>query len=139
LRSTDILVEWSKSNCDERGLKTTLLQGGLSPFAVTAIFPQDENFINLLSLPKKYPGQIVPFNSWALEVVFGYLFTQHLLISYYHEAYTDTTKLCIIPSVLIQLRKSPERRIYPGSFLRNLVEYLRDLNQSSRRRLIIAP
>jgi hypothetical protein len=127
LRSTDILVEWSKSNCDERGLKATLLQGGLSPFEVTAIVPQDENFINLLSLSKKYLGQIVHFSSWALEVVFGYLFPQHPLTSYHHEAYTDTTKLCIIASVLIQLRKSPERRIYPGSFLRNLTEYFEGL------------
>ena len=127
LRSTDILVEWSKSNCDERGLKATLLQGGLSPSEVMAIVPQGENFINLLSISKKYLAQIVHFSSWALEVVFGYLFPQHPFTSYHHEAYTNTTKLCLIASVLIQLRKSAERRIYPGRFLRNLTEFFEGL------------
>ena len=127
LRSTDILVEWSQNNCDEGGLKATLLQGGLSPSEVMAIVPQGENFINLLSISKKYFAQIVHFSSWALEVDFKYLFPQHPLTSYHHEAYIDTTKLCLIASILVQLRKSPERRVYPGSFLRNLTQYFEGL------------
>lgn len=127
LRSTDILVEWSTSNCDERGLKSTLLQGGLSPSEVMAIVPQGQNLVNLLSLSKKYLAQIVHFSSWALEVVFGYLFPRHSLTFYHHDACMDATKLCLIASVLIQLRKPAGQRIYSGSFLRNLTEYFQGL------------
>lgn len=127
LRSTDVLIEWSWSGCDREYLKAVLIEGGFSGFEIEAIVPQGQNCLRLPLLAQRYLSRILHFSSWAEQAVFRCLFPQHHLATFHHEARIDATKACMIASVLIQLRKPPQRRSYSEGFLQNIHRYLTKL------------